>query len=41
MMGRAGPLVLATALLSAAAPPSALGPVMTIGRLHYEGGGDW
>ena len=33
------PLVLSTVLLAGAAPASA--PVMTIGRLHYEGGGDW
>jgi uncharacterized protein DUF4159 len=39
MIGRALPLVLSTLLLGGAASPSA--PVMTIGRLHYEGGGDW
>ncbi len=39
MIRRALPLVLSTMLLAGAAPPSA--PVMTIGRLHYEGGGDW
>ncbi len=32
--------VLLLALLAAAAPPTAA-PVMTIGRLHYDGGGDW
>jgi hypothetical protein len=40
MIPRALPLVLALAVLSGAAPPAA-GPVMTIGRLHYDGGGDW
>ena len=39
MTRRALPLVLSTVLLAGAAPSSA--PVMTIGRLHYEGGGDW
>jgi hypothetical protein len=39
MIRRALPLVLSTMLLAGAAAPSA--PVMTIGRLHYEGGGDW
>ncbi len=39
MIRRALPLVLGTMLLAGAAPSSA--PVMTIGRLHYEGGGDW
>jgi hypothetical protein len=39
MIRRALPLVLCTMLLAGAARPSA--PVMTIGRLHYEGGGDW
>jgi hypothetical protein len=39
MIRRALPLVLGTTLLAGAASPSA--PVMTIGRLHYEGGGDW
>ena len=39
MIRRALPLVLSTVLLAGAAPPSA--PVMTIGRLHYDGGGDW
>ena len=39
MIRRALPLVLGTMLLTGAAPSSA--PVMTIGRLHYEGGGDW
>jgi hypothetical protein len=39
MIRRALPLVLSTVLLAGAAPPGA--PVMTIGRLHYEGGGDW
>jgi hypothetical protein len=39
MIGRALPLVLSTMLLAGAAPP--IPPVMTIGRLHYEGGGDW
>jgi hypothetical protein len=32
--------VLLVALLPAAARPTAA-PVMTIGRLHYDGGGDW
>jgi hypothetical protein len=39
MIRRALPLVLATLVLTGAARRSA--PVMTIGRLHYEGGGDW
>jgi hypothetical protein len=39
MIRRALPLVLGTMLLAGAAPSGA--PVMTIGRLHYEGGGDW
>ena len=39
MTRRALSLVLSTVLLAGAAPSSA--PVMTIGRLHYEGGGDW
>ncbi len=29
------------ALLAVAAAPSERAPVMTIGRLHYDGGGDW
>lgn len=29
------------ALALALAPPAPPGPVMTIGRLHYDGGGDW
>jgi hypothetical protein len=39
MTRRVLPLILSTVLLAGAAPSSA--PVMTIGRLHYEGGGDW
>ena len=39
MIRRALPLVMSTMLLAGAALPSA--PVMTVGRLHYEGGGDW
>jgi hypothetical protein len=39
MIRRALPLVLGTMLLAGAAPSSA--PVMTIGRLPYDGGGDW
>ncbi len=34
------PLAIAFAVLTGAAP-RAPGPVLTIGRLHYEGGGDW
>ena len=33
-------LLLALGAMPAAGPPSAA-PVMTIGRLHYDGGGDW
>ena len=38
---RVAPLLLALGTLSAATPPPAAAPVMTIGRLHYDGGGDW
>src|SRR5215211_4243828 len=41
MIRRALPLVLATVVLAGAAPARAGAPVMTIGRLHYDGGGDW
>jgi hypothetical protein len=41
MIRRTLPLVLSLAALSGAAPPRAAAPVMTIGRLHYDGGGDW
>jgi hypothetical protein len=34
-------LALAAVLLAGAAPSAANAPVMTIGRLHYDGGGDW
>jgi hypothetical protein len=37
---RVVPLLLGLAVLPAAEPPAAA-PVMTIGRLHYDGGGDW
>lgn len=38
-MRRVLPLVLAAAALGSSPPNAA--PVMTIGRLHYDGGGDW
>ncbi len=41
MMRRALPVALATLMLTGAAPFGGAAPVMTIGRLHYEGGGDW
>jgi hypothetical protein len=41
MIRRALPIVLATMVLTGAAPFGGGAPVMTIGRLHYEGGGDW
>jgi hypothetical protein len=41
MVRRTLPIVLATMILTGAAAPGAGAPVMTIGRLHYEGGGDW
>ena len=34
-------MLLAIALSSSAAAQEASGPGMTIGRLHYDGGGDW
>ena len=37
---RAVSLVLALGMLTGAAAPGSA-PVMTIGRLHYDGGGDW
>jgi len=41
MIRRVLPLVLSLAALTGAAPPPGAAPVMTIGRLHYDGGGDW
>ena len=41
MIRRALPLALATLMLAGAAPQDGGAPVMTIGRLHYDGGGDW
>lgn len=41
MIRRALPLALATLMLTGAAPGDGGAPVMTIGRLHYDGGGDW
>jgi len=41
MIRRALPLALATLMLAGAAPRDGGAPVMTIGRLHYDGGGDW
>jgi hypothetical protein len=41
MIRRVLPLALAAVLLAGAAPSAADAPVMTIGRLHYDGGGDW
>jgi hypothetical protein len=41
MIRRILPLVLSLAALTGAARPQAAAPVMTIGRLHYDGGGDW
>jgi hypothetical protein len=41
MIRRALPLALATLVLTGAAPLDGAAPVMTIGRLHYDGGGDW
>jgi hypothetical protein len=41
MIRRVLPLALAAVLLAGAAPSAANAPVMTIGRLHYDGGGDW
>jgi Domain of unknown function (DUF4159) len=38
---RAVALLSALAVLPAATSPTAAAPVMTIGRLHYDGGGDW
>jgi hypothetical protein len=38
MIGR---ILLATALTLAPGAPGDPAPVLTIGRLHYEGGGDW
>jgi len=38
---RVAPLLLALGTLSAATPLPTGAPVMTIGRLHYDGGGDW
>jgi hypothetical protein len=34
-------LLVLTLLAGTAIPPVAPAPVMTIGRLHYDGGGDW
>ena len=34
-------ILVTTALAVAAVPPSEPAPTLTIGRLHYEGGGDW
>ena len=41
MIRRVLSLALAAVLLAGAAPSAANAPVMTIGRLHYDGGGDW
>jgi hypothetical protein len=41
MNRRALPLVLALLAPTGAAAPGTAAPVMTIGRLHYGGGGDW
>jgi len=41
MNRRALPLVLALLAPTGAAAPGTAAPVMTIGRLHYDGGGDW
>jgi hypothetical protein len=41
MIRRVLSLALAAVLLAGAAPSAADAPVMTIGRLHYDGGGDW
>jgi hypothetical protein len=41
MSCRALPLVLALLAPTGAAAPGTAAPVMTIGRLHYDGGGDW
>jgi hypothetical protein len=41
MIRRVLSLALAVVLLAGAAPSAADAPVMTIGRLHYDGGGDW
>jgi hypothetical protein len=40
MVRRVVPLLLALGTLTGAGPRAAA-PVMTIGRLHYDGGGDW
>lgn len=43
-MNRGGLFLLVAALLTGAAGPGAAqspGPALTIGRLHYDGGGDW
>ena len=34
-------LLALTILATTSSPPAAPAPVMTIGRLHYDGGGDW
>jgi hypothetical protein len=41
MNARTLPVLLAVVLVAGAAPPRSAAPVMTIGRLHYDGGGDW
>jgi len=41
MSCRALPLMLVLLAPTGAAAPSTAVPVMTIGRLHYDGGGDW